>query len=156
MLGHSAKDRITGLAGVITAKAEFQFAPRRWELTPDKLNKDGNLCKQVWLDEPRLELTSKKATIGVNLVEPTIQLGDLVQDSITGKKGVVTGRYTFNNGCIRIEVTPKDIKPDAEQDSLVFDEQRLLVLEGGKKKVVEQVASKPGGPRPGPTAYSRP
>jgi len=154
MLGFKAKDKITGLEGVITAKAEFQFSPERWELTPSKLGKDGNVVKSRWFDTPRLKVGTKPV-IDVNPVKPTIILGDEVEDSITGKRGIATARFTFSNGCIRIELTPK--KLDKEEDNeLVFDEQRLLVINGDKKTPVAVTADKPGGTRPGPTPYSRP
>jgi hypothetical protein len=158
MLGLKAKDRITGLEGIITAKGDFQFAPERWELTPIKLGKDGSVLKSRWYDTQRLKTLGSKQIIDVNDVEPTIVLGEEVEDSITGKRGIATARFTFINGCIRIEMTPKTLPKTAEDGDLdlVFDEQRLLIINGDKKTAVAGMADKPGGPRPGPTPYSRP
>jgi hypothetical protein len=143
MLGHKAKDIITGLEGVITAQAEFQFALARYELTPTKPNKDGTFVKPVWLDEPRLKVvnTFMMPTQSV----PTVKFGVDVEDKISGFKGIVTGRYTFLNGCIRIEVTPRTLKDGSPVDPEVFDEQRLTA----KSKAA------PGGDRSWPTPYPK-
>jgi hypothetical protein len=145
MLGHKAKDIITGLEGVITAQAEFQHAPTRYELTPNKLNKDGVVAKSVWMDEKRLKVA--KAFVTPTEAVSTVTLGQDAKDSITGFKGIVTGRYTFLNGCIRLEITSKTLKDGTPVDPEVFDERRL---EGHTNADVP-----PAGPRPGPTPYSQ-
>lgn len=145
MLGHKAKDIITNLEGIITAQAEFQYAPMRYELTPNKLNKDGVAPKSVWLDEERLKVGRKFVT--PTEAVSTVTLGQDGKDTITGFSGIITGRYTFLNGCIRLEITPKTLKDGAPVDPEVFDERRL---EGHTEAPVP-----PAGPRPGPTPYSR-
>jgi hypothetical protein len=143
MLGHKATDKITGLKGVITAYAEFLHAPKRIELSPVKLEK-GEPAKPVWLDEPRLKVSSVQ--IKVPDFDATVELGKEVTDSLTGFKGIATGRFVFMNGCIRIEVTPTTLKDGVPLEAQSFDEQRLTP----KSKAPA------GGPRSGPTPYSRP
>jgi hypothetical protein len=143
MLGHKATDRITGLKGVITAKAEFLHAPLRMELTPTKVIA-GKPLDSVWLDEPRLEIGA--VAVKVKAIPATIQLGDMVLDSITGFKGVATGRFTFLNGCLRIEVSPTMLKDGKPIEATSFDEQRLT-----SKSKVEK-----GGPFDSPPARSTP
>ncbi len=145
MLGHKAKDKITGLEGVITAQAEFQYAPSRYELTPSKPNKEGAPIKSVWLDAERIK--KGKLFVDPTPATSTVTLGQDAKDTITGFKGIVTGRYQFLNGCLRIEITPKTLKDGSPVDPEVFDERRL---EGHTGADVP-----PAGPRPGPTPYSR-
>jgi hypothetical protein len=145
-LGKKATDIITGFKGVITAKAEFLHAPPRYELTPEKLH-EGAPIKPVWLDETRLKVGGTK--IKVAEIKPVIGLGADAEDSVTHYKGVVTGRFIFVNGCVRLEVSSKALKDGKLNDPEVFDEQRLAPQS-------KAAAERPGGPRPGPTPYSRP
>ena len=144
MLGHKAKDRITGLTGVITAQAEFLHAPIRYEITPDKLDK-GKVMEHLWLDHPRIEV-GKKAVDAVK-PNPVVMLGDKVKDNITGFEGVATGRFAFLSGCLRIEVTPDKLQDGKVIEPQVFDEQRLA----GKAS-----KTKVGGPLDGPPAFRAP
>lgn len=143
-MGCIARDRITGLKGIITARAEFLYAPNRYEISPEKL-KDGAPVKGVWLDRRRLSVGRCK--IKAPKFESTIALGTEVADTLTQFKGVAVGKFIFLNGCIRIEVASKTMKDGSPIEPEVFDEQRLTGI---------TATSKPGGPRPGPSAYSRP
>ena len=39
--------------------------------------------------------------------EYELTLGDLVQDRVTGLKGIATCKTTFLNGCVQVEITPR-------------------------------------------------
>lgn len=145
-IGHIAVDKITGLKGVITAKAEFLHGQPRYELSPSKLH-EGTLVKPVWLDEPRL--TFGKRSIKFEPIPPVIQLGADTEDPITKMQGVVVARFVFINRCVRLEVQPKALKDGRPVEPEVFDEGRLAPQSAAATK-------NPGGPRPGPTPYSRP
>jgi hypothetical protein len=144
MLGHKAKDKITGLAGVITAQAEFQTSPIRYELTGHKMEKGKPVG--LWLDPERV--VAGKSFIKPPTATPTVELGDKVKDRITGFEGIATGRFTFLSGCLRIEITPMTLEKGKPIEPQVFDEQR--VLPDGKSKV------KTGGPLDGPPALCGP
>lgn len=147
MLGHIATDRITGLKGVITAVAEFLYGPKRLELSPNKVV-DGKPLDPMWLDEPRLKIG--KVHTKVKDVPVVVGLGAETEDPMTKFKGIVTGRFTFLNGCVRCEVTPKALNKDGKPvEPAAFDEGRLAPLS-------EVAAKRPGGPHDGPTPYSRP
>lgn len=144
MLGLNAKDTITGLAGVITAKAEYLYGTSRYELSPTKLN-EGKPVEGVWLDSPRLKLGSVHTK--VKEVTPTIKLGENAKDKLTGFKGVCTAHYTFLNGCLRVEITPHGLSSDGKtKEVLVVDEQRVT----GESK------AETGGPRTGPPTIRLP
>lgn len=55
-----------------------------------------------------------------------IQLGDVVQDTITGFKGAVLGRAQYLTGCNQALVCPQKLdKEGKRRDGEWFDEQRL-------------------------------
>jgi hypothetical protein len=59
-------------------------------------------------------------------------LGDVVEDLVTGAVGVATSYCLWLNGCVRIEVQPRD-KPDGTHlEARWFDAQQLHVVEEAK------------------------
>lgn len=147
MLGHRAVDKITGMRGVITATAEFLHGPMRLELTPEGTY-EGRPRDPVWLDEPRLKIG--RVHTKVKDIPVVVGLGAEAEDPMTKFKGVVTGRFTFLNGCVRCEITPKALTKDGKPvEPAAFDEGRLAPQS-------EVAAKRPGGPHDGPTPYSRP
>ena len=89
-----------------------------------------------------------------------IQLGQKVQDAVSGFEGIVTARTEWLNGCVRVTVSPrvsKDGKTGAQElkDSQVFDEEQLkivtqrpLTLPGHKTPLATPNAVRTGGDRP--------
>jgi len=57
----------------------------------------------------------------------SVELGDEVQDLITGFKGIAVCRHTYLTGCARISVQPKLVKGETPDDRS-FDEPQLKVL----------------------------
>lgn len=143
MLGHKAVDKITGLKGIITAKAEFLHGPVRLELTPLKMH-EGKPAEAIWLDDTRLKIGGVHTK--VKDIPVTVGLGAEAEDSLTKFKGIATARFTFLNGCVRIEITPTTLKDGKPIEPSSFDEQR----------VAPHSKATTGGPRPGPTPYSQP
>jgi hypothetical protein len=74
--------------------------------------------------------------------------GDEVKETITGFKGVVWGRYSYMNGCVRYELKPRALKDGMAQDGQVFDQEQLTLVKAGAVKIV---AKPTGGPRPTPS-----
>jgi hypothetical protein len=72
-----------------------------------------------------------------------IELGDEVQDTITGFKGIAIARHTYLQGCDRISVQPKVNKEGKNQDSVAFDEPQLKVIKPKAHK--RDTTQKPGG-----------
>ena len=78
-----------------------------------------------------------------------IKLGDKVQDSVTGFKGIAVGRTTWLHGCNRIIVQPEGVDKNGKTyDSQNFDEPQLVIL--GPKKKVKEGNHDTGGPMPTP------
>ena len=62
-----------------------------------------------------------------------INLGDEVQDTITGIKGIAVGISKWIAGCNRITVQPKAKQGSSEcPDSLSFDEPLLKIIKKAK------------------------
>lgn len=64
----------------------------------------------------------------------TINLGDEVKDTVTGFKGIATGRSTYLTGCNHICLQPKVGKDGKFPESRWFDEPMLEVVKKGKVK----------------------
>lgn len=65
--GVSAKDKITGLKGIITAKAEYITGCNQYLLQP-KVSESGDFKEGKWVDEGRIE---------IDWHEPVIEISDL-------------------------------------------------------------------------------
>lgn len=63
-----------------------------------------------------------------------IELGEKVQDLVSGFEGIITGRLEYFNGCIQYLVIPKVDKDGGRIDGLWVDEPQLKVIKGGIKK----------------------
>ena len=82
-----------------------------------------------------------------------IEMGSTVTDTITGFRGVVTGRAEYLTGCRQYCVVPP-AKDGELKDSAWFDEERLQTVEAPKVVLVAARADSPdGGPQscPAPT-----
>ncbi len=78
-----------------------------------------------------------------------INLGDEAKDSITGFKGVVTGKTEFLNGCVRYLIQPKKLKDEKMIEAEWVDEQQLKVT----KVIKEKTTKKVGGPSKNPPKH---
>ena len=80
-----------------------------------------------------------------------IRLGDLVEDKVTGLKGIATSKTEFLNGCFQIEVTPKMKKGAGPTlDNILgigIDLQQLKKVGNGLNTPIKKVIQKgTGGP----------
>ena len=60
--GSKMKDKVTGLEGTITGRADYITGCRQYSLQPPL--KEGDVPPAVWLDEDRLELAGTKGAAG--------------------------------------------------------------------------------------------
>lgn len=54
-----------------------------------------------------------------------VKLGQVYTDSITGFTGVATSKTEFLHGCVRVGLTPKELRDGKPIEAQVFDEQQL-------------------------------
>jgi len=85
-----------------------------------------------------------------------IKLGDLVEDKVTGYKGIATSKTEFLNGCFQIEVTPKldKTKPLKAEDigGMGIDIQQLKRVGNGLNTPTKKVIKSDTGGRMRPVA----
>jgi hypothetical protein len=84
-----------------------------------------------------------------------IELGDEVQDTITGFTGIAIGSSKYLYGCTRIWIQPQEIKDGKIFESVWIDEPQLIVMTKQKIKnprfTTEIKENKmPGGPQDNP------
>lgn len=78
-LGKKYKDGISGFAGIATARTEFLYGCVRICLSPAKLDKDGHLMEDFWVDEPQLKTMRGKSVISSDENPPAGPRGDAVR-----------------------------------------------------------------------------
>jgi hypothetical protein len=81
-----------------------------------------------------------------------INHGDLVQDKITGMKGVAIGKVSYITGCNQILVQPQceDGKHEVAPESKWFDEGRMLIVKQGFITLEDVQAERDGADKPAP------
>lgn len=77
------------------------------------------------------------------------ELGDKARDRISGFTGIVTGRFMYLNGCVRIELSATELKDGRPIDGVVIDESQLEVIAPGYL-LSDPPGGVIGGPRSGP------
>ncbi len=83
----------------------------------------------------------------------SINLGDKVKDSISGFAGIVTGYYTYLNGCVRLQIEPDKLDKEGKPiDARIFDMEQLVLVKAAKSRAVERK----GGPRSDPAPRTTP
>jgi len=85
-----------------------------------------------------------------------VNLGDKVKDRISRLVGIATGRTEYLYGCVRIIVTPEEVKDGKAVEGGWFDEDQLVVVEAEAVRQPESAATRLGGPMPAPTRTDAP
>jgi hypothetical protein len=75
------------------------------------------------------------------------ELGDLAKDTITGIQGVVVAITYWLNGCVRLQLQPREHKEGKPAEPCGFDVEQVELVERG---VVFGPAKQSGGPKPDP------
>jgi hypothetical protein len=76
-LGDKAKDRITGLVGIVTGRAEYLYGCVQVLISPAEV-KDGSPVPGTWLDEDRCDLV--KAAVQPRPASAPVRTGGPVQN----------------------------------------------------------------------------
>lgn len=63
--------------------------------------------------------------------------GDVIRDTITGFKGVLTARTEWLNGCVRLTIQPQELKDGKPIESHTFDVEQCELVETAKPKTVK-------------------
>ena len=77
-----------------------------------------------------------------------VHLGDAVEDTVTGLRGIVIGVVEYLYGCRRLVVQPLVDKDGKYVEAVYVDEPQVVVLRQVKVKVsAKQLKTRPAGPR---------
>ena len=76
-----------------------------------------------------------------------ILIGDTVEDTITGLKGVVIARTEWLHGCVRMVIQPRELKDGKPVDTACVDEPQLKIITEGPRHA-KPISKHPGGPNP--------
>jgi hypothetical protein len=83
----------------------------------------------------------------------TIKLGDKAKDTVSGFAGIVTGRFEYLNGCVRLQIEPDKLDKEGKRiEGCVFDIEQLALVKAAKPRAV----TPSGGPRSDPAPRSAP
>lgn len=86
-----------------------------------------------------------------------IELGDKVEDRVTGLVGIAVARVEYLNGCVQFCVQPRSPTVDAlSGDRYYIDEGQLKRLDAGLNKAARKpLLIRHGGPGPNPRGFGR-
>lgn len=73
-----------------------------------------------------------------------VELGDTVQDNISGLKGIAVAIVVWLHGCKRVIVQPQELKDGKPVETSSFDEPQLTIIKAAKEPVRRAVT---GGPQ---------
>lgn len=151
-LGCVARDKVTGVNGVVIAHCELLHNCDRFTLQPKGLGKDGKPFETRSCDVLSLEYVGpSRHAVTPPTARPEAsrpQLGDAVKDGLSGATGIVVRRTTWDNGCLRVVVQPQKLKGGAPLPELHLDEAGIAVTKRGV--VAPAARAKTGGPRSEP------
>lgn len=82
----------------------------------------------------------------------TVKLGDKARDKISGFTGTVTSKHEYLNGCIRVSISPNELKDGKPIESCAFDIEQVELVQA------DQHAQLPrsGGPEDTPSRTAIP
>lgn len=84
--------------------------------------------------------------------KPTVNLGDVARDTITGFTGVVIAETKWLHGCRRLTIQPQELKDGKPVDACSFDDPQVELV----RPKAAKTTSDTGGPRPEPATRKTP
>ena len=85
-----------------------------------------------------------------------IKLGERVKDTVTDFKGMAIARCEYLNGCIRIQVQPKELNKDGKIIESEWIDEGQLIREIEEEALGLRREKKYGGPGTVPSEISHP
>lgn len=127
VLGATGVDKVTKLKGVITAIYYNITHATQYAIQPPG---KGDKIPESWsIDAENVTVTGKlKKPLEVS--DTTVELGDEVEDQVTGFTGITTVMSVSMNGCVAFVVVGKCIKGEKAKVEQ-YDHKRLTVLNKG-------------------------
>jgi hypothetical protein len=159
-LGNIVRDIATGFTGMATQYIEMLSGSVQLAVQPQlpegTTNTGDSLAipTALSIDLPQLDFVADGAADRVTPAAPqTIELGNEVEDVVTGLVGITVQRSTFINGCVYYNVQPKQTAKQKEEgtfsDTGFVAAQRLEVVGPGVAARMAPVIAAPAEKRPG-------
>lgn len=146
-VGDFVQESIFNLSGIIIATNERMNGNIQYCLQPHQPELNKPLIDATYIDAHSMTVVEEarvKPTAAV--ISDHINLGDTVQDIITGHKGVAHERMVYINGCVRYAVS---IKEDNKAKDIFPDQHSLVLVKAAEKPPVKNPTVKgivSGGP----------
>lgn len=134
-LGLIARDPISGVEGIIVARAHHLFGCNSYGLAQVK-RPDGTVPKTEYFDEDRIEITGKgEAKIQINEFDEIFMhpAGKTARDKVTGFVGTIVYRMEYLHGSNQYALSPKVDGEGKLRDMEQFDEGRIEIIDDGIK-----------------------
>lgn len=143
-LGMIVRDPVTGLTGTADAKYEMLSGSVQFKVQP--LGEGAKVEEGYFIDDFLLEVLGEGVSDRLTPADDTVtlRLGEQVQDTVSGVKGIATAKVTYLNGCVYFSMMPKApwYAMASVPDVLTIDHKRLKKIgEGLAPKVTAPVVS---------------
>lgn len=129
-LGNIVEDGITGITGVA-----YQYYTRTNGNTMIGIQPRGdgtNLLDMVFVDQFTIKVLEEGITDVPETAHTDIQIGDNVEEIVSGQVGIVTGKNVFLNGCVHFEMTTRSVD-NKNPEVFWVDHTRLKIIGDGIK-----------------------
>lgn len=155
-LGDEVEDIVTGFRGIVTTKSILVTAEDRLTVRPPL--KDGEIKDSHAFDRSCLKVVTKNKVPYDASKNPTdnIQIGDEVEDKLTGFKGIAVARHIFISNCVHISIQPPFDKKKSElPENKSFESAGIKILKAQKVKLQDEKPNipEPSKPPGGPDTY---
>jgi hypothetical protein len=122
-MGCKARDRVTGMEGILTSRLTKLDGGVQWGLQPPVASEKPAVYPDgMNIDETQLEfIDDGLSDVAVPpLLPPSIKMGEAVADQITGFAGIVTEITQFMNGCVYLTVQGENTAKKNEVPFKIF------------------------------------
>lgn len=125
--GMELEDAVTGIKGFCVGFIELMDGSIQVGI--NTRSKDGiETPKSHFLDYHTLKITDEVGITNLmKQVEPLLDfnIGDKAKDKVSGLEGILTERYTAQNGCVLYTITPKTNYAKGDPVAVMFSQHRL-------------------------------
>lgn len=157
VFGNVARDRVSGFTGIMTCKSHMLNGTVQLGLQPKVDPSKPELPDAKYFDEFQCEFV-EEGLAGNNPPMDntrTIELGDIVEDLVTGAKGTVTEIIEFQNGCVYLHSISK-IQPEMKDPVRRYaSHKQFKLIKAAKPASAETQAQPPAKPPGGPSRTVR-
>jgi hypothetical protein len=153
-IGCVATDITSGFEGTVTSRNELFNGNVQFAVQPKAIKGAEKLPEAYSIDEVSLKYKSKG--VSESAVKPQhtdIQIGDEVEDIISGHKGIAMTKTTFLNGCVYFDVIKKANEAKKIESTAMFIS--CTRLKKTSAKTVTPIVAKGEKPSGGPSTRAQ-